>query len=64
MILKKSKDALIFGTVSSVKAIMSRMRPGTAADMSFSGPKAVRISERSLGYASISQAFLALVTFL
>ena len=62
--LKKSRDALMLGIVSLVKAIMSLVRPGTAADMSFLGPKAARISDNSFGYASISHAFSAFVTFL
>ena len=49
MILKKSSEALNLGIVSLVKAIMSLVRPGTAADMSFSGPKAARISDSSFG---------------
>ena len=49
MILKKSSKALILGMVSLVKANMSRRRPGTADDMSLAGPRADRISARSLG---------------
>ena len=49
MILKKSKDALIKGTVSLVKASMSLRSPGTAADNSFWGRRAKRISASSNG---------------
>ena len=49
MMLKKSRDAEIVGMVVGVKAIMSRGSPGTAAEMSFWGPRAERISERSTG---------------
>ena len=49
MTLKKFRDALIAGTVVLVKASMSLGRPGTAAEMSFLGPKAERIAERSSG---------------
>jgi len=64
MMLKKSSEALMRGIVDAVKAIMSLIRPGTAAEMSFSGPSAARISDRSWGYASISHAFSAFGTFL
>jgi hypothetical protein len=64
MMLKKSKEALILGMVSLVKASMSRRRPGTAAEMIFSAPRAERISASSLGYASISQALSELGTCL
>lgn len=47
--LKKSTDEVMSGMVSLVKAIMSRRRPGTAAAISLSGPRAERISARSLG---------------
>lgn len=49
MMLKKSKQALILGTVSLVKANMSRRSPGTAADIIFFGPRADLISERRIG---------------
>lgn len=49
MMLRKSKDALIRGTVSLVKASMSLRSPGTAADISFWGPRAERISDKSNG---------------
>lgn len=47
--LKKSTEGLISGIVFLVKAIMSRGRPGTAAEINLSGPRADRISESSLG---------------
>jgi hypothetical protein len=59
MILKKSSDALIAGIVSLVNAIMSRRRPGTAAEITLFGPRADRISASNLGYDSISHAFSA-----
>ena len=49
MMLKKSRDAEIAGRVVGVKASMSRGSPGTAAEMSFWGPRAERISESSKG---------------
>ena len=47
--LKKSKLALIAGVLVFVNASMSRSSPGTAAEMSFSGPRAERIDESSNG---------------
>ena len=49
MTLKKSREALIWGMVACVNASISLGRPGTAAEMSLSGPRADRISERRRG---------------
>jgi hypothetical protein len=55
--LRKSTDIIIWGTVVGVKARRSLASPGTAAEMTFEGPRAERIEERSKGYASISHSF-------
>ena len=49
MMLKNEREALMLDMVAGVKAIISRGRPGTAAEISFVGPKAERIEERSSG---------------
>ena len=57
MMFQKSRLSEIWGTVVDVKAIMSRGRPGTAAEMSFEGPRDERSSERRRGNAEISHTF-------
>jgi len=47
-----------------VKASMSLGRPGTAAEIILFEPRADLTSERSLGYASISQVFCEFGIFL
>lgn len=64
MMLRKSREPLISGSVSRVNASMSRRRPGTAAERSLVGPRAERIAERRCGYAWISQVLWALGTCL
>lgn len=49
MILRKSREAFMLVMVEGVNAIMSWGRPGTAAEMSFVGPRAERMEERSFG---------------
>lgn len=44
MMLKKSTDSRMLGSVSGVKASMSRGRPGTAAEIVLSDPRAERSS--------------------
>jgi len=61
--LRKSRWRIILGTVSCVKASMSRVRPGTAADSILLG-KTVRNSLRRRGYAAISHALSAFGTSL
>lgn len=57
MMLRKLTESMIFGIFSLVKANISLGRPGTAAEMVFSGPIADLIAFNSSGYASISHSF-------
>lgn len=49
MMLKKSTDSSMLGRLSGVKASMSRGRPGTAAEIIWSGPREERNSARING---------------
>lgn len=49
MIFRKSTEDMMEGILEGVKASMSLCSPGTAAEMSFDGPRAVRRAERRSG---------------